>query len=86
MCGGKKGEAWKRRTRMNEMNEGRKYENGNENSEARISNKRGFSLRDEEELEEGDEQNGKNDKHGMEKMNICENLVEVTSQKWPHSD
>lgn len=82
----KKGEAWKRRTRMNEMNEGKKDEKGNENSEVRISNKRGFSLRDDEELEEADEQNGKKDKHGMKEMNMCENLVEVTSQKWHHSD
>lgn len=45
----KKREAWKRRTRMNKMNDGRKDEKGNENSETRISNKRGFLLRDEEE-------------------------------------
>lgn len=82
----KKGDAWERRTRMNEMTEGRKDKNEKKNSKAMISNKRGFSLRDEEKLEEADEQNRKKDKHRMEEINICENLVEVASQKWPHSD
>lgn len=38
----KKGGAWERKSRMNEMTERRKDKNEKENSKARISNKRGF--------------------------------------------
>lgn len=58
----------------------------NEHSKQGIRRNKGFSLRDEDELEISDEQCGKEAKVEVEEKNCCVNLVEVASHDWPHID
>lgn len=83
-----KGGSGKRRARRNEASGERGTGIGKEieYSKQGIRGKRGFSLRDEDELEMSDEQCGKHAKVGIEEKNCCVSLVDVSSHDWPYID
>lgn len=63
--------SWKRRARANQVNSGKENEKGKAYNKAGLGNKRGFSLRDEDDVDE-DLQNGKKLKGGAKSWQIIE--------------
>lgn len=87
MCAeGKKPGSWKRRARAIQTPTGKENGMALDAQAKEVSGKRGFELRDEDEVPGDEEYHSKKLKSGGENLQLSENMVEIASPKWPQGD
>lgn len=78
--------SWKRRARQQHRNDDKENVSNPDNCLPGMSGKRGFKLRDEENMQEEDTQIGKKSKIAREGISDFVIQVEEASHKWPQMD